>query len=717
MSKTTPSSWRHPAIALILPLALLALGVWQLTRVTGAIETYEARTTRIHASIARLGAEAARNPQMTVRFTGDPELYPAADAIKRMQDGASELDHDVLIEQARTVAAWAAIAGGAVALLAALLCLTLTALGARNGRRSRDHLVRAFRQVVRALPPFLGTVTVATAIALVGAVLFEAGGVWFMDSISTGDIKLIIAGLLVAVGSVIFAVTSVLQLRRALDAFTPHPMKVLGRAIPRDEAPALWSFVTDLAARQGATPPDNIVLGLIQGFYVTSSRMRVAPEDRVLSGRSLYLPAGVLPLLSRAEITAVIAHELAHFTGEDTEYSLHFLPLFHSIERSMAAVTERRRATTWIEAITQPAGLLAGHVLETFDHVVSHWSRLREFEADRASLRAGSQRGAATALIRTALGSSIVSGTLDDLYDRPAGARADVVGEILSRAGAVGFADPSRHLEDRQPHPTDSHPPTRQRIEALGVPLDATLLAEASRPVQQADAAFADSLFPDWPALRRRLGDDILAVARQHDRKRQAQLEQAATAIVEDIPIHERGGRLVTLGIGIPGVMLIVSALVLAWVPFGSVWVSGNDVWVAVAAAGVIGLLGASFIVLAAYRHKRVRSGPFLVVGPQGFHCRGIDGAIPWSAVQNIQVMVGRAYITTFTFVSGASLPAQLSHRWTVKLDRRHNQLRLKGYMPAGLKPQAYLDLLNSALRAYRAQKLLREREAAAKPA
>ncbi len=209
----------------------------------------------------------------------------------------------------------------------------------------------------------------------------------------------------------------------------------------------------------------------------------------------------MLPMLSRGEVEAVVAHELAHFTGEDTQFSQSFLPLLASMSRTMAAVTTRQCTRHGREAMWQPASVLAGHVLDSFGSTVSHWSRLREFEADQAALRAGRGRDAATALIRTGLGSGLTQDALDDMFERPGHASRDVVGAVMERAAYIGFQSPARHPEDRQPHPTGTHPLTRQRIKALGIPIDDALLAEASCPVQDTSATVATSLFADWDGL------------------------------------------------------------------------------------------------------------------------------------------------------------------------------------------------------------------------
>ena len=704
------NSWRHPLVALVLPGLLLALGIWQLTRVEGTPTAFEARAERLQGSVGRLQQLAARTPDAPIQFNGDTQTYTATAALARLQGAQAELERDAMVDEARTAAAWLTLGAAAVALVAAIAGLGAATAGARRGKASRPALVSAFRSVVRVLPTLLGAVAVAIALSITGAVLFEIGGAWFLQSINAGEVKLIIAGLCLAFAALAVAVSSVRQLRRALAAFAPHPMLVLGRSVTPAEAPALWAFLRDIAGRQGAAVPDNIVLGLTEGFFVTQSKVRLAPEERVLAGQTLYLPATMLPMLSRGEVEAVVAHELAHFTGEDTQFSQHFLPLFASMSRTMAAVTNRQRTRHGREAVWQPASVLAGHVLDSFGNTVSHWSRLREFEADQASLRAGRGRDAATALIRTGIASGLAQGALDAMFERPARASRDVVGAVMERAAATGFQSPASHLEDRQPHPTDTHPPTRQRIEALGIPVDEALLAEASRPVQESDAAFATSLFADWDGLHQHLGADLLAVAHARERQRTASLRKAAAAVTQETPVYERTLRNV--------VIFEVVAASLAGPGLFFIWISLTDSLVPGADPALLPGVGAALLVAAAVmawfgyaRHRRGKAGPFLVVGPTGVRCIGLAGPVSWSDVTAIQVTVGRAFVTTFHLAQGATLPPQTGWRWSVRAKTAKRRLTLIGYIPRGMKPQAYLDLLTTAHRAYRAQQLLRQQE------
>ncbi|WP_446966786.1 M48 family metallopeptidase [Rhizobium leguminosarum] len=162
--------------------------------------------------------------------------------------------------------------------------------------------------------------------------------------------------------------------------FTPEPLVAAGRVIEETEAPELWRFVRSLAGRQHALLPDTIIVGLGQGFFVTESQLRLWPEDRLVTGRSLYLPAAYLDLLDQAEIAEIIGHELAHFSGEDTTYSQQFTPIYAGLWRALAALGRADGG----RFVLYPAVNLGFHAMQRFDHAVAHWSRLREFDVDRS---------------------------------------------------------------------------------------------------------------------------------------------------------------------------------------------------------------------------------------------------------------------------------------------------------------------------------------------
>lgn len=694
----------------MLPILLLAGGAWQTSRAHTAVQDAAASLTSLDASAARLRAVAGQDPDATVRFGPNSPELSSAEALQQLEQWRAGLEWDAGLARFRLGAATVTVLGGGVALLAVLGCLAATAYAASWGRRSRLALAGTFRGVARAMPPLLGAIAVAQAVSVLGAASFEVTSPDVAADTGSNSVKLVAAAVAWVIIAILFAVRSIRELRRAREAFAPQPIPVLGRTIDPSEAPGLWSFVRSLAARQGAPIPDNIVLGMTEGFFVTSSPIRLGPHARELGGRSLYVSAPMLSLLGRAEVAAIIAHELAHFTGEDTEYSQHVLPLSVSLVRAAAALEPRHEHNRGLDMVFQPAALLAGHVLDTFERLVGAWSRHREFAADRASLRAGPARAAATALIRSGMADELVHRTLAGLHERADQAGTDMVGAILARAKHAGLPDPARHLEDRQPHPTDTHPPTRQRIEALAVTIDDGLLADASRPVLPEDTAFAASLFADWPGLRQALGADLVSDARESDARFHGGLQQAVAAMADAVPVHERTG-LTSVLLLLVGGPLTMAAGFCAWMAATRPFELG-ETGSAIILTVVLGIPGIFLLWAVRVRHRRAKEGPYLIIGADGFRCAGVEGLVPWSAVERVEVTSGLRTDVTFRFKPSVPLPRQTGRRRSIRVRPETRTLELSTYKPRDLSAQAFLDLLDRALLAHRARELLQQREA-----
>ena len=180
----------------------------------GAAAGFAARSGRVQQSISQIQALAARKPAALIQFEGDPQRYPASDALTRLQGVQDDLHTDALVDAARLWLAWLTVAAGAVAWVAAAAGLLAATASARRGLASRAALVSGFQRVVRVLPVLLGGVALATATAITGAVLFEIGGFWFLQSVNTGEVKLAFAGLVVAVMAMAVAIGSLRQLGR-----------------------------------------------------------------------------------------------------------------------------------------------------------------------------------------------------------------------------------------------------------------------------------------------------------------------------------------------------------------------------------------------------------------------------------------------------------------------------------------------------------------------
>ncbi len=503
MSKNESRAPGSPAQLLaimLLPLLLASLGAWEIARGRATVAQYGADDASVAVQTGRLQALARRDPQAMVTFQGERQSYAAPLAAQMLQDGGERLYTDLVVARSRLPFAWLACAAGVLSLAGGLLAVLLVNWAARRSLRSRDTLVHAFNQVRRAAPVALGCQVAGVAVALLGVAVFECGGLWFLGTVSGGEVKLVVLALAGA-GAVLWgALASLGQLRRVFGLFAPKPAMLLGQLVTEADAPGLFGLVRELARDQDAVIPQTVVAGAVSGFFVSSNPQSVAGQP--VTGRTLHVSLPHLAMLSRAETRVVLAHELAHFSGEDTAFSMHFQPVYAGLLHGMAAVAGQPHGRyPVVDRMLRPAAALGQYVLDRFDLAVKHWSRLREFEADRGALAGESPDALATALLRTAIASEIVDAQLEAMGAHPAQAPADLVGQTLAVADAQGFIEPARHLHERQPHPTDTHPPTMQRIEAAGVAVDDALLARAARPVEPTELAHAAELFADWPGI------------------------------------------------------------------------------------------------------------------------------------------------------------------------------------------------------------------------
>lgn len=84
-------------------------------------------------------------------------------------------------------------------------------------------------------------------------------------------------------------------------------------------------------------------------------------------------------MLDLTELRTVMTHELAHFSGDDTQYGLQFAPLFAALGKGAEAMSLRDR-DVWgstpvdrlFERAMHPHTALAVHAFEQFDQMVAH---------------------------------------------------------------------------------------------------------------------------------------------------------------------------------------------------------------------------------------------------------------------------------------------------------------------------------------------------------
>ena len=697
------------ATTILLPLAMLALGVWEGQRAAADLEAVTRDRDRAAKTVALLEARPAPAQgriDMGAQFRRNGRSYVGPLALSQAREALEDAESAVTVSRIRgQLPPVTMVSGGLAAALSALALLT-AALAGWAGRSSRDALVRGFSLVRRSLPGVLGAQVVLIALAVVTITGFEALAILEAGDLSAGGAKLLGLAVVLIGGSLWVAGKGVIQLRRSLALFTPDPLPILGRPVSPEEAPGLWRLLEDLATRLGALRPDHVVVGLTGGFFVSSGPKVLEPGLAPLAGRTLYLPLPFLPLLREDEVAAIIGHELAHFSGGDTEYSLRFVPIYAGVSRSLdAVVLAGADGNGSVSLLLRPALRLGLFVMDQFHHAVRHWSRLREFAADAAGAGVTSPEAAAGALLRTAAAHPRIQEVLQAAAEAPARASPDLVAATLHHAAQRGLDDPGAHLEEQQPHPTDTHPPTRQRIAALGREPDAALLAEAAAPPPQDALSRLAALFAAPEALCRAATEDFLLVLRRDAQAYREDLEAAAAGVAPGETVlreNTRPGALFLLGFG--GLLLAAILFVMA------VEVPGfrlAEKQVVSAAAGALALV----FLLAGWWVLRRHDRPFLLLRPDELAIPGLDRPIAWKHVADLDMTLDRgALVTRLLLPPEAPLPYRLPGApRRVKLDAKRRIVTFTAGLPRRMKPQDFADLIGQYRRADLARRLLAE--------
>ncbi|QAY78540.1 M48 family metalloprotease [Sphingosinicella sp. BN140058] len=617
---------------LILPAAFVALGLWQQQRAPehhAEIVAQHQDVARVLADLEASGAGEVRSsiadmPQL--RTNGMVYVGPAALSVAEAE--LKRLDRALLVSSVRNHLPTAVVLCAAIVLTISLVTLLGANLLGRAGRRSRDALERGFDLVRRILPILLGMQVVLTALGIVAAVAFEAEPLLELDNPNGREFKMMAIAVIVMGLSLWTAGKAVFNLRATLALFQPDPLEIDGRSLSRAQAPGLWQWVEGLADRLGALRPDQIVVGLTGGFFVTSGPKYLSPGGETFEGRTLYLPLPYLPLLRQDEAEAIVGHELGHFTGGDTEYSLRFLPIYAGVNRSLAAMVLAGRGADGSEGvITRPAVELGLFVMNRFDRAVMHWSRLREFAADEAGARITSAEAAARALLRYDAVMGRVGEVLGSAFREPHTAPDDLVAAAFAHARQRGLDNPAEEQEERDAHPTDTHPPRHQRLAALGIaPAPALLQDVMAAPADDA-LGRVSALFADPDGLFRELSADLVGGARAAHRAYRDELQAAAGAIGEEtIVVRDSGaaGGWILMPVG-----LVFAAMAIG-VKASDAFPEGADLF-----AGIIAIFALLFIAAGLWLVRR-GARPFVTLSPDAIILDGIDRPLAWNEIEQV---------------------------------------------------------------------------------
>lgn len=674
-----------------LPALLVLAGMWQWSRTSDAAR----ESAKIEQFIQSLQQEVeAKKPSLVIVKDADGKEYSATLVISQLRERQAGMSAN-LPNVLRPLAALDIVCGLLAACIGGFGLLAIRAMG-RRALASRDELLRAFSSGRKMLPWLLVGSGTALMLGIAFALAFELILYAFSASQSTAGFKLEMAGIIFVfclVGATIKLMRGVLDASRK--TFEPTTLTLMGRCTSEGDAPALWAFVREVAGKAGAGMPNQIVIGLDQCFFVTENQVALTSGKPVPSGRTLYLPLPYMAFMGRSETAAVIGHELAHFHGEDTQYSLKFSPIYASAVNHLRSVHEVASAqASGLDIAMRPQLMIGEFFLDAFHEAVQHWSRQRELAADAMGARVADGRSISLALLRIGVLAPRIDEVLAESWNRGGNKQGGVLEQIIQQVSDKGLDDPREHLEDEQPHPTDSHPTTRQRLEALAVPADSRLFDDArtttcssllhdlglvsatdlgaSQHVEQHASNDAAS------SLSRSVETEFSQAADDRRTKEVAALREVAAHGRDTLSIcdaHWRGTLLVLLAVG---------ALALALTS-----IAKGGQWQAIAGLGAVGLLSLFF----GLRGWNKGKTPMAIFTEQGFQFSNLTAPVPWTAVTDYSLFVSSyngirtGTVLTIKLDDAFSMPSHQKYRKTKYLPKKH-EVRVSALSFRDMKPE-----------------------------
>lgn len=273
-----------------------------------------------------------------------------------------------------------------------------------------------------------------------------------------------------------------------LKALIPRPdrFEAPGPRLLRDDHPALFSMIEEVASETAQRPPAEVYLVGELNAFVTERGGTMGVGSRRVMGIGLPL----LQLLSVDELRAVIAHEFGHYVSGDTR-------LGPWIYKTRAAIGRT------LQDVGRHSALLAkpfewyGLAFLRVTHAVS---RAQEFVADATAARIAGAGAARRALVRIA-GASDAFGAywrhevapLLEMGYRPPIAAGFQQFLASPTVAPVVLAIVDREMQQPTSDPYDSHPSLRDRLAAI----DRLVVDGPSTGSQPAEGVSAASLLND----------------------------------------------------------------------------------------------------------------------------------------------------------------------------------------------------------------------------
>lgn len=267
------------------------------------------------------------------------------------------------------------------------------------------------------------------------------------------------------------ALAAVVMILQATFTTPDNSFHIWGTLLDPGKSPRFMEKIGSICRHLGIGPPDHVVAGIDDNFFVTESPALVSDkleqaQPTPIQGKTLYVSVSLLKKLELDEAEAILAHEMAHFSGQDTTYSRKISPLVGRYGLYLEALYEG--------GISRPVFHFMHFFWSLYQLSLSRLSRAREFRADRVAAEVTSPQAMARSLAKVGAYSYYRSKVEGDLFGED---QVHNQLNILTRV-ETGFAGFVNSIDLRQevyglhvPHPFDSHPPLEERLSNVGLDL------------------------------------------------------------------------------------------------------------------------------------------------------------------------------------------------------------------------------------------------------
>ncbi|WP_082565264.1 M48 family metalloprotease [Duganella sp. Root1480D1] len=407
----------------------------------------------IEGDLRKANVALAEREQVLARFRADPPSTICGNsdpaAAEYRSRACEPWGHQWQFYWAHKVSQIMLLGGVLLAALIVLLCLA--------AQRGRDVQYRSLL-LGRRLLSWSGSIEVVAQNAMLAWLSFWLTA-WFFHMYS---IKLVAITGIAAAAAALLAVTQIF-------ARPKWKFEVEGELVREQDAPALWQRVRGLAQMLGTAPPRQIIGGIDTNFFVTESQISLG--NQTVDGRTLFVSLPLLRVLDQREADAVLAHELAHFSGGDTERSAKLGPALSQFDGYLGAMQGNfMTLIAYYPLALYRTALELGLMRE---------SREREFLADRAAAQAVAGRPLISALIKISAYGNYRGHIEEELFQRDDRHEGEIGIAAYVAQGLKPFANSERFQDAMQgasvPHPFDSHPKLSERMENVSSPIPSKL--------------------------------------------------------------------------------------------------------------------------------------------------------------------------------------------------------------------------------------------------